>query len=174
MRRAFARSVTHGTQPVLLLDFDAEPVEHELRVARPVHPVRPGIHAIDGDVHVQMIGVVMYDTHALVLREPEGLACAALDRRKYFAGRFFARRKCQDQVIRAVSRAVIPDLNALDLENRAGDVGADAVGQPDSAQPLRVTATAREVSHEPAEAAAGSRHRDLLRDHGSPRSRSAR
>jgi hypothetical protein len=44
-----------------LLDVDAEAVEHELRVARPVHPVCLGVNAVDGDMHMQVTGVVMHD-----------------------------------------------------------------------------------------------------------------
>jgi hypothetical protein len=74
LRRVFSRPVAHRGKPVLLLELDAEPVEDELRIARPMHSERRRVNTIDRDMHVQVIGIVVYDAHALVLGESKGLA----------------------------------------------------------------------------------------------------
>ena len=137
-------------------------------------PVRLWIDAVDSDVHVQVIGVVVHDAQPLVVREPERLAGTTLDRGEHIGARFLSDRKRQDHVIRAVPGALIPGLCALDLEHRARDVTADAVGEPDESQALSLAMAVRQVADEPAEAAARSRRCDLFRDHGSPLARNAR
>ena len=132
------------------------------------------MHSVYRDVHVQMVRVVVHDAHPLVVRKAERLASTPLDLLKHLLGGLLPRGKRQHQVIGRVPCSAVASLGVLHLEQRALNVAADAVAEPNAPYPLLLALAAREVRHEAAEAASRTRCRDLLRDPGSPLFRSAR
>jgi hypothetical protein len=128
---------------VLLLELDAEPIEHQLRVAGPVNTMSLGMHAVDSDVNVKVISIVMDYAHPLMFPESELIARAPLHGLQHVLLGLFARRKRQDQMVRSVSRPTIASLGVLDLEHDARDIATHAISDVDLPYPLRLPARAR-------------------------------
>jgi hypothetical protein len=123
-RFPLARQMPVRHETVLLLELDAEPAEDQLRIARRVHSMRRRMHAVDGDVNMQVVRVVMHDARAVMVVESELGTGPPLDGLEHVVRRMLAER--QHDVIRGVPRTAVARLGVLDLEDSARNIPADA------------------------------------------------
>jgi hypothetical protein len=124
---------------------------------------------VDGDVHVQVVGVVVHHADSLVVGESERIAYAFFDLRQGLRADFLAGSKAQDQVIGAVGTC--PGVKGLRIEclKHAGHqfVGV-AVGDAHFPDPLQLVLPVDEVLDQLRELVRGrGRCIHLLGYHGS-------
>jgi hypothetical protein len=134
---------------------------------RVVDRVAGRVNLVDGDVQVQVVGVVVHGTDPLMLAVAQPLADSPLDRLQGRRVGLLAGAKADDQVIGLVGLgAPVLRLGIEHFEDRRiGPVGV-AVGDRDARHPLALLLLIDEVLHQTGEVALPDRlHGDVLGDH---------
>jgi hypothetical protein len=162
--------VVVALQPVFAFQLLAELAERLVVAVRVVDRVAGRADLVDGDVQVQVVGVVVHGTDALMLAVTQSLADSPLDRLQGRRVGLLASTKADDQVIGLVGLgAPVLRLGIEHFEDRCiGPVGV-AVGDRDARHPLALLLLIDEVLHQAGEVALPDRlHRDVLGDHPEP------
>jgi hypothetical protein len=100
---ALAWFVVVALQAVVALQGRAEFGQRPVRVVRLVHRVPRRVNLVDGDVDVQVVGVVVNGTDTLMLAEAKPRADAFLNRPQGIGAGLFAGPEADDQVIGLVA-----------------------------------------------------------------------
>jgi hypothetical protein len=167
---AFLCLVVVALQPVLAFQLLAELAQRLVVAVRVVDRVAGRVDLVDGDVQVQVVGVVVHGTDALMLAVAQSLADSPLDRLQRRRVGLLAGTKADDQVIGLVGLgAPVLRLGVEHFEDRRiGPVGV-AVGDRDARHPLALLLLIDEVLHQAGEVALPDRlHGDVLGDHPGP------
>ncbi len=137
-------------QPVLHLQLGAGLLQPEMIPERLDVPECLGMHLVDGDVHVPVVGVLVHRRDALVLREAERRAEPVLDVRELLARRPLALGEADDEVIALVGLAAgVAGLGGQDLFHRPAGIVGLAVADPCPGDLLALMGLVQYVGAEP-------------------------
>jgi hypothetical protein len=162
--------VVVALQPVLAFQLLAELAQRLVVAVRVVDRVAGRVNLVDGDVQVEVVGVVVHGTDALMLGVAQSLADSPLDRLQRRLVWLLAGTKTDDQVIGLVGLgSPVLRLSIERFEDRRiGPVGV-AVGDRDARHPLALLLLIDEVLHQTGEVTLPDRlHGDVLGDHRGP------
>lgn len=161
-----SRHVVVLLQLVVILQFIAQRGQGTVGKEWFVDRVAGRVDLVDGNVHMQVVGVVVYYADPLVSDEAQPVADAVLDRGERIQAQRLAIAKADDQVVSLVrQRPGVHRLCVEDLQRREFGIIADALADPDAAGSLVLVLGVRQVAHQAGETAFLHRvHRDVLCD----------
>jgi hypothetical protein len=161
--------VVVALQPVLAFQLLAELAQRLVVAVRVVDRVAGRVNLVDGDVQVQVVGVVVHGTDALMLAVAQSLADSRSIACRWFR-RLLAGAKADDQVIGLVGLgAPVLRLGVETSRIAASGRSGVAVGDRDARHPLALLLLIDEVLHQTGEVALPDRlHGDVLGDHAGP------
>ena len=170
LRAALARLVVVALQAVVALQGRAEFRQRPVRVVRLVHRVPRRVNLVDGDVDVQVVGVVVDGTDSLMLAITQPDADAFLNRAQGVGAGLLAGPEADDQVVGLVAlRAGVRVLGRQHLRDGVLDGTGFAVRRLHVAQPVVFALGVGDVVRQAREVALAKRaHRHVLGDHGRP------
>jgi len=123
--RCFAASIQElvvvDFEPEFLLNLNAGLSKLDAIVVRGVDGEALGMHLVNGDMEVDVVGVVVRCTHTLMVLKPQRLAERLLDRYQLLHRRVLSGAKGDQEVVSLVrSRPRVLKLNRLHLKRRSG------------------------------------------------------
>ena len=167
LRAALARLVVVALQAVVALQGRAKLGQRPVRVVRLVHRVPGRVNLVDGDVDVQVVGVVVHGTDSLMLAITQPRANTLFNRLEGVGVGLLASAKAHQQVKGLVASGARVHVLRRQHFVRSGLHGAGlAVRDCDQAQPFGLALRVRDVLRQASEVALAKRtHGNVLGDH---------